>query len=149
MQAQYFWEGHDPSGSDEHNTPRLNTLRSGRQDQSAKADMCHVIAGPLIPVEPGQLITTSFHIDAAMIWHASISNGEGSVSSIEVEHEYMEKNLTWGKTIGLGTCMEVDNLMSRGYYPPSCPPITVTVTAPEGTPEGWQQPWKITEDPTW
>ena len=27
-------------------------------------------------------------------------------------------------------------------------PITVTVTAPEGTEDGWQQPWHITEDPT-
>jgi hypothetical protein len=66
----------------------------------------------------------------------------------QVPHEYMDKNQTWGETIGLGTCMEVDNLMSRGYYPPSCPPITVTVTAPAGTPTGWQKPWHITEDPT-
>lgn len=147
MQAQYFWEGHDP-GRD-LNMPRVG--RRGRQVSDGvklrDTGMCHVIAGPLIPVEPGQHIKTVFFMDENYTWHASISNGE-DISSIKVEHEYMEKNQTWGKTIGLGTCMEVDNLMSRGYYPPFCPPITVTVKAPPGTADGWQQPWKITEDPT-
>jgi hypothetical protein len=146
MQAQYFWEGHDPDGvgAGRRTTQRQCLNRRG----GGGAERCHVIAGPLIPVEPGQLITTSFAIDAAATWHASISTPDGKVSKIQVEREYMEKNQTWPKTVGLGTCMEVDNLMRRGYYPETCPEITVTVTAPAGTAGGWQEPWGITEDPT-
>ena len=106
------------------------------------------LVGPLIPVEPGEVITTTFTIDEASTWHASIGTPDGKISKIQVERPYMEKNQTWPKSVGLGTCMEVDNLMSRGYYPAHCPEITVTVTAPLGTPNGWQQPWKIDEDPS-
>jgi hypothetical protein len=59
-------------------------------------------------------------MDENSVWHASISTGS-KISAIEVPYEYMERNQTWGKTIGLGTCMEVDNLMSRDYYPKNCP----------------------------
>ena len=113
MQAQYFWEGHDPSELDV-TTPRFLGRRG------ADADMCHVIAGPLIPIEPGQMITTKFSMDEDAVWHASISTG-AKISAIKVPYEFMERNQTWGKTVGLGTCMEVDNLMNRDYYPPDCP----------------------------
>jgi hypothetical protein len=123
MQAQYFWEGHDPSSSPfelDITTPRFLGLRGRRAGAHADVNMCHVIAGPLIPIEPGQMITTEFSMDEESVWHASISTGSQS-SAIEVPYEYMERNQTWGKTIGLGTCMEVDNLMGRDYYPPTCP----------------------------
>lgn len=128
MQAQYFWEGHDPSSSPlELDTPRFLGLRGRHAAARADANMCHVIAGPLIPIEPGQIITTTFSMDEDSVWHASIGNGN-KISAIEVPYEYMERNQTWGKTIGLGTCKEVDNLMSRNYYPPTCPVRVIATT---------------------
>eukprot|EP00662_Eupelagonemidae_sp_cell21_P021054 gene21054-55236_t len=61
----------------------------------------------------------------------------------------MDPTLSWADhtTVGLGTCMEVDDL-SSSLYPPSCPPLTVTTTAPAGTSGGWAHPWALTEDPT-
>ena len=84
MQAQYFWEGHDPSELDV-TTPRFLGRRG------ADADMCHVIAGPLIPIEPGQMITTKFSMDEDAVWHASISTG-AKISAIKVPYEFMERN---------------------------------------------------------
>ncbi len=149
MQAQYFWTGHDPDpgGAGGHRCFLHRRSRRFKQ-REASADGCHVIAGPLIPVNPGELVTTRFTIDEAAVWHASIGTPDGRTSAIEVPFEWMERNQTWPKTIGLGTCMEVDDLMHRGYYPPHCPELTVTVTAPAGTEDGWQQPWRITENPT-
>ena len=54
------------------------------------------------------------------MWHASIA-AAGKVSAIEVTSPYMERNTSWPETVGLGTCMEVDNLMSRDYCAPPCP----------------------------
>jgi hypothetical protein len=83
MQAQYFWEGHDPGGtSSTLASPHLGR-RGARRHHPSSGGGCHVIAGPLIPVHPGEVITTSFHIDKDRIWHASISNGAKS-SAIEV-----------------------------------------------------------------
>jgi hypothetical protein len=146
MQAQYFWTGHDPGGAQQQERCFLNR-RGRRSQQQGSADACHVVAGPLIPVDPGELVTTTFTIDDAYTWHASIGTPDGRVSAIEVPFEWMERNQTWPRTIGLGTCMEVDNLMSRRYYPPYCPELTVTVSAPPGTEDGWQQPWQLTEVP--
>mmetsp|Transcript_26305 Transcript_26305/g.43656 ORF Transcript_26305/g.43656 Transcript_26305/m.43656 type:complete len:332 (+) Transcript_26305:50-1045(+) len=144
MQAQYFWTGHDPDSMQQHRCPLNRRSRSFEQT----AGTCHVIAGPLIPVHPGELVTTTFTIDGTHTWHASIATPDGKQSSIKVPYEYMEHYQMWPKSVGLGTCMEVDDLMSRRYYPPHCPEITVTITAPPGTADGWQQPWHITEDPT-
>ena len=147
MKAQYYWSGHDPSGPDGGGSPDLNRRGAGSGAASGRRagfDKCHVVAGDLIPAHPGDEITTTFEIDAASVWHASTHAGE-AVSQIEVPYPYEETNQTWPETVGLGTCLEVDNLMDQGY----CPPITVTVTAPAGTEDGWQQPWKITEDPTY
>ena len=137
MQAQYFWEGHDPSSpavdaattERDITVPRFLGLRGRRAAAHANANMCHVIAGPLIPIEPGETVTTQFTMDEDSVWHASISTGS-KISAIEVPYEYMERNQTWGKTIGLGTCMEVDNLMGRDYYPPTCPVRTSVAPQP-------------------
>ena len=93
MQAQYFWEGHDPSGGPDLATPRFLGLRGrgAHVAAAATASMCHVIAGPLIPIEPGEMITTTFSMDEDSVWHASIGAGS-KVSAIEVPYEYMERN---------------------------------------------------------
>ena len=91
MQAQYFWEGHDPSSpavhaaTTEHDitVPRFLGLRGKRAAAHANANMCHVIAGPLIPIEPGEIVTTRFTMDEDSVWHASISTGS-KISAIEV-----------------------------------------------------------------
>ena len=54
------------------------------------------------------------------MWHASIA-AAGKVSAIKVTSPYMERNTSWPETVGLGTCMEVDNLMNRDYCAPPCP----------------------------
>ena len=64
----------------------------------------------------GETIVTTFTIDDASTWHASIeAKGTGKISKIKVTEPYMEQHETWPNTVGLGTCMEVDDLMNRGY----------------------------------
>ena len=73
MQAQYYWSGHDPNDS-AAGSPQLLNRRSRRAAESDD-NKCHVIAGDLIPVDPGDVVTTSFvsRRDIAGIWVALFS----------------------------------------------------------------------------
>eukprot|EP01079_Euglenida_sp_SAG-EU17-18_P009853 gene9853-1776_t len=137
MQSQYYF-----------NKPPAVGAQAAPTKRHGMDGGCFVVAGDLIPVNPGDDITTSFHIEDGT-WHASISCATRA-SIIQVPHPYMDPSLSWSdhKTVVLGTCMEVDDLINREYSPPSCPPITVTVSAPSGTQNGWAHSWHLTEDPT-
>ena len=75
-----------------------------------------MVVGDLIPVEPGEMIATKFHVStdelSTGMWHASISSSSGKLSKIEVPYPYMEHENKWidpakPRTVFLGTCMEV------------------------------------------
>eukprot|EP00966_Prymnesium_polylepis_P058957 1366405-Prymnesium_polylepis.1 len=83
MQAQYFWTGHDPDRGDSEQRCFLNRRSRHSGQREGFADACHVIAGPLVPVNPGELVTTTFTIDDAAVWHASIGTPDGKLSAIE------------------------------------------------------------------
>jgi hypothetical protein len=83
MQAQYFWTGHDPDSADTTGARQRCFLnRRSRRFEEGSGAACHVIAGPLVPVNPGELVTTTFTIDEAHVWHASIGTADGKISSM-------------------------------------------------------------------
>ena len=59
MQAQYFWIGHDPTDiTDQRHwlNRRGNSAATAEErldERLGDSDKCHVIAGDLIPVNPG------------------------------------------------------------------------------------------------
>jgi len=83
MQAQYFWGGyHQP------NQQQPQWLGKRARTSEAPAE-CHVVAGDLLPVNPGEEITTTFTQDAKHVWHASISNGKNT-SKVTVPFPFMQ-----------------------------------------------------------
>ena len=151
-QAQYFFHK-DPQGNFlTGQAAAAATRRCRDRSQSSHGNGCHVVAGALFPVDVGDLITTKFYLSTAKlstgIWHASIGTPT-RVSQVQVPHPYMRGNGSWTDyhDVFQGACMESYGFMvNRDFYPASCPPIKVTVMAPEGTPNGWQVPWTVRQN---
>jgi len=120
-------------------------------------DHANVVAGEMIPVSKGDLVTTSFQLNSQYAWELVISASSPSLSSGEkprvsrvvADTPYMNSTLSWGDApydaVRLGACWEVYGMTQTSDYPSGMDYLIKTQAV---QPVNYFTPWSMDEIPT-